>query len=126
MGVSGIFSLIAVIIVVSVVYVGYQQWLQHHKRLMIHRERMMALERGVALPPLDVEIQRKNWGIQRLLLLGGLAWISLGIGMFPFLHVMAIYHTRGEFGGVQWLAVPIVLIGLSHLIVYAVERSRDR
>jgi hypothetical protein len=122
----GIMTLIAVIIVVSVIYVGYQQWLQHHKRLMIHRERVAAIERGVTLPPLDVELQRKNLGVQRLLLLAGLSWISLGIGLFPFMHVMARYHTRGEFGGMQWLAVPLVLIGVSHLVVYAVERSHDR
>jgi hypothetical protein len=122
----GIMVLIAVIIVVAVVYVGYQQWLQHHRRLMIHRERVAAIERGVALPPLDVEIQRKSWGVQRLLLLAGLTWISIGVGLFPFLHVMAIYHQRGEFGAAQWLAVPVILIGVSHLVVYAVERSHDR
>jgi hypothetical protein len=122
----GVMTLIAVIIVMSVVYVGFQQYLQHHKRVMIHRERVAALERGVALPPVDMEIQRKNWNLQRFLLLAGLSWISLGVGVFPFLHVMAIYHTRGEFGGVQWLALPIVLIGFSHLVVYAVERKRDR
>ena len=122
----GIMTLVAVIIVVSVVYVGYQQWLQHHKRLLIHRERLAAIERGVALPPLDVELQRKSLGVQRLLLLAGLSWISLGIGLFLFMHVMARYHTRGEFGGMQWLSVPVILIGLSHLVVYAVERKHDR
>ena len=123
----GIFTLIAVIIVTSVAYVCYQQWLQHHKRLMIHRERITALERGVALPPADVELQRKNWNVQRLLLLGGLFWMSLGIGAFVFLQAMHIYHPQSrDFMGTQWIAVPIVLIGLSHIIVFAVERSRDR
>jgi hypothetical protein len=123
----GIFTLIAVIIVTSVAYVCYQQWLQHHKRLLIHRERIAALERGVALPPVDVELQRKNWNVQRLLLLGGLFWISLGIGAFVFLYAMHIYHPQShDFQGTQWIAVPIVLIGLSHLIVFAVERSKDR
>ena len=122
----GIMMLIAVIIVVAVVYVGYQQWLQHHRRLMIHRERVAAIERGVALPPLDIEIQRKNSGVQRLLLLAGLAWISAGVGAFPFMHIMAIYHRRGEFGAAQWLVLPVILIGVSHLIVYGVELKRDR
>lgn len=123
----GVFTLIAVIIVVSVVYVGYQQWLRHHRRLMIHRERVAALERGVALPPLDEEIQLKNWNVQRFLLLAGLSWISLGIGAFVFLQAMHVYHPHsGNFSGTQWIGVPIVLIGLSHLIVYGVERHRDR
>jgi hypothetical protein len=122
----GVMTLIAVIIVVSVAYVGYQQWLRHHRRLMIHRERIAALERGVPLPPVDQEIELKNWNVQRFLLLAGLSWISLGIGGFAFLHVMSLYHSRGEYGGVQWLALSVVLIGFSHLIVYAVESKRDR
>lgn len=123
----GVFTLIAVIIVTSVAYVCYQQWLQHHKRLMIHRERIAALERGVALPPVEMELQRKNWSVQRLLLLAGLSWLSLGVGGFVFLQAMHIYHPQShDFMGTQWIAVPVVLIGLSHLIVYAVERNRDR
>ena len=122
----GIMPLIAVIIVMSVFYVAFQQYLQYHKRVMIHRERVAALERGVPLPPVDLEIQRKSWNVQRFFLLAGLCWISLGIGGFAFLHVMSIYHTRGEFGGAQWLALPVILIGVSHLIVYAVELKRDR
>ena len=122
----GIMTFLAVVIVTSVAYVAYQQWLRHHRRMMIHQERAAAIAKGVELPALDGELERRSWGVQRLLLLAGLSWISLGLGAFPFLHVMAIHHSRGEFGGIQWLVVPVVLIGLSHLVVYAIERNRDR
>lgn len=122
----GVMAFLAVIIVTSVAYVAYQQWLRHHRRLLIHRERLAAIAKGVELPALDDELERRSWSVQRLLLLAGLSWISLGIGGFAFLHVMAIYHRRGDFGGAQWLALPVVLIGVSHLIVYVVELRRDR
>jgi hypothetical protein len=119
-------AFLAVIIVTSVAYVAYQQWLRHHRRLLLHQERLAAIAKGVELPALDDEQERRSWSVQRLLLLAGLSWISLGIGGFAFLHVMAIYHRRGDFGGAQWLALPVVLIGVSHLIVYVVELRRDR
>ena len=122
----GVMAFLAVIIVTSVAYVAYQQWLRHHRRLLLHQERLAAIAKGVELPALDDELERRSWSVQRLLLLAGLSWISLGIGGFAFLHVMAIYHRRGDFGGAQWLALPVVLIGVSHLIVYVVDLRRDR
>jgi hypothetical protein len=122
----GVMTFLSVIILISVAYVAYQQWLRHERRRLIHQERVAAIGKGVELPALDQELERRSWGVQRFLLLAGLSWISLGIGAFPFLHVMSIYHPRGDFGGVRWVVVPAILIGVSHLIVYAVERNRDR
>ena len=76
--------LMFVAILVSIAHI-FQLWTRHQRRLMIHRERLAAIEKGTELPPLEQEIQRGNWNVQRLLLLAGLVWISIGIAAFPLL-----------------------------------------
>jgi len=67
--------------------------------------------------------------VQRLLLLAGLVWLSLGISTFVVLS--AIFSANSPSAadlprGLQWIGLAPATIGLSHLIVYAVGRSRDR
>src|SRR5688572_32955592 len=64
-------------------FLGFGRWLRQQRRVMIHRERLAALEKGVELPqPVDREASRITFNIQRLLLLAGLIWISVGIGFY--------------------------------------------
>jgi len=134
-----------VIIFITVVVVGltaylFQLWVRHQRRLMIHRERLAALEKGVELPPLAEEIQRGSFNVQRLLLLAELCWISVGIALFMTLNDLAgsdLYLPIGVDGdGVQWFSVHVrsdyrplglapIGIGLSHIAVYFVGRRRD-
>ena len=118
----------------------FQLWARHHRRLMIHRERLAALEKGVELPPLAEEIQRGSSNVQRLLLLAGLCWLSVGVALFMTLNELAggeisvpigvdssgftwaSVHVRA---GVRPLALAPIGIGLSHIIVYFVGRRRD-
>ena len=60
---------VAVVIVAVIGYLAFRQWLQLSRRTMIHRERLAAIEKGVDLPPLEQEAQRRSWNIQRFLLL---------------------------------------------------------
>lgn len=87
----------------------------------------MAIEKGVELPPLEREVNRSSWNIQRILLLAGLVWISLGIGLFVgFVPFYQLTHGFQENipQGVRWIAVAPAAIGLSHIIVYLVGRKR--
>jgi hypothetical protein len=121
----GIMTFLAVIIVTAVAYVAYQQWLQHHRRIMIHREQLAAIEKGVQLPTIDREIERRSWNVQRLLLLAGLCWISLGVSALIFFSTMHMFYPRSrDFADGRFLALPVVLIGVSHLIVYRVGRNK--
>ena len=81
----GGFIIISLILAVAATYV-FQMWARHQRRLMIHRERLAAIEKGIELPPLEQEIQQRSWNVQRVVLLAGLVWISLGIGAFPLLR----------------------------------------
>ena len=50
----------AIVAVALIGFVAFRQWLAHQRRMMIHRERLLAIEKGVALPPLEQEIRRNN------------------------------------------------------------------
>jgi len=63
---------VAIVVVALIAFVGFRQWLQHNRRVMIHRERLAAIEKGVEIPSLDLEVHRSKWIVGRVLLLGGL------------------------------------------------------
>ena len=116
-----------IVVVALIAFVGFRQWLKHQRRAMIHRERLAAIEKGVEVPPLEQELSRSNWIVQRILLLSGLIWISLGIGTFVVLKAL-LSHPEGLpdlHQGLQWVGVAPVMIGLSHLIVYLVGRKKE-
>jgi hypothetical protein len=134
--------LLVLAIAIGALLVAYlfQLWARHHRRLMIHRERLAALEKGVDLPPLSEEIQRGSSNVQRLLLLAGLCWLSVGVALFLTLDELAggeIFLPIGVDGsGFTWASVhvhagfrPLALapigIGLSHIVVFFVGRRRD-
>lgn len=127
--------ILMVILVVTATHV-FQIWARHQRRLMIHRERLAAIEKGVELPPLEHEIHGRSWNVQRLLLLTGLAWISLGIAVFPMLYRLGgqsvlspwdPYGPRIEIpAGLEWIGVALIGIGLSHIVTYVVGRRRER
>ena len=117
---------IAIVIVAFIAFVGFRQWLQHQRKMMIHRERLAAIEKGVEPPPLEPEVRPSSWNIQRILLLAGLVWISLGV---PAFFTLAALSGKGVLGipeGMAFVAFAPIGIGLSHLIVYAVGRKNAR
>jgi len=119
----------AIVLVALIGFIGFQQWLRHSRRIMIHRERLAALEKGLELPPLEQEVQRGRWNVQRILLLSGLCWISLGFGAFMVLNALLAHPSdlvKDIPQGLQFIGVAPVGIGLSHLIVYVVEKKKER
>jgi hypothetical protein len=123
---------VTVFAVALVAYVAFRQWLRHQRRVMLHRERLVAVEKGTALPGVEHEAQRSNWNVERILLLAGLAWISVGVGAFVVLSALVHGAASGHSAaselppGIQWIGVAPVGIGLSHLVVYLVEKRRRR
>jgi len=131
--------IVAVVIVAGVFSAAFQQYLRQQRRQMIHRERLAALEKGIELPPVEQEIQRRSWNVQRILLLAGLIWLSLGIGLYLVLNGLVgqtfqVLWTNDRFGnplwvpvlvrdGMQYSGVALIGIGISHLVVYAMGRK---
>jgi hypothetical protein len=130
----GGFIIISLILAVAATYI-FQMWARHQRRLMIHRERLAAIEKGIELPPLEQEIQKRSWNVQRLLLLAGLVWISLGVAAFPLFMRIGGQAIRPPWDpyrpleipvGLEWLGVALVGIGISHLVTFVVGRRRER
>jgi hypothetical protein len=133
-------AVIVVAIVVLLVAYLFQLWARHQRRLMIHRERLAALEKGIELPPLVEEIQRGSFNVQRLLLLAGLCWVSVGVALFMTLDGLAggdlavpigvdgsgfTWATFHVHAGLRPLGLAPIGIGVSHIVVYFVGRRRD-
>jgi len=119
---------ITIIIVAAIVYLGFRHWLQLSRRTMIHRERLAAIEKGLDLPPVEQEIRRSSWDVQRYMLLAGLVWISLGVGAFVTLSALIAHPTpvtQEIPQGMQWIGVAPACIGVSHLIVYLIGKRRE-
>lgn len=116
----------AIIVVAVIALIGFKLWLQHRQRLLIHRERLTAIEKGIELPQLDQDLRRNNARVQRFLLLAGLIWISVGVGVFVFFTAVLAHPQQDPIPlGIQWSGVGPVLIGISHLIVYFANRNKE-
>jgi hypothetical protein len=119
----------AVALAAVLAFVGFGQWLRQQRRMMIHRERLAALEKGVELPPLEREVHLNTWNVQRLLLLAGLVWISIGVGfylVFSTMLRMPTEFTREVPPGIQYVGYGLIGIGISHLIAFAAGLVKDR
>lgn len=119
---------VALVFIALIGFAAFQQYLRHHRRIMIHRERLAAVEKGIDLPPLEQEVQRSSWNVQRILLFAGLCWISVGIGASLVLSSLLAYSSPAAAEipqGIQWIGVGPIGIGLSHLIVYATGRKHE-
>lgn len=131
----GGFIIISLILALAATYI-FQMWARHQRRLMIHRERLAAIEKGIELPPLEQEIQKRSWNVQRLLLLAGLIWISLGVAAYPLFVRLAGQLVVAPWDplsppfrlpfGLEWVGVALIGIGVSHIVTYAVGRRRER
>ena len=73
-------------------------------------------------------MQRTSWNVQRLLLLAGLVWISIGTGFYLVFSEM-LRHTT-EFTkdvppGIQYVGYGLIGVGVSHLIAFAAGFRKD-
>jgi hypothetical protein len=120
---------IAAVVIALIGFAAYREWLRHQRRTLIHRERITAIEKGVDIPPLEQEQRRSSWNVQRTLLLLGLIWLSVGIGVFVTLSVVIASPANARLEvpqGVQWIGLGLAAIGISHLVVYLVGRRKEQ
>ena len=118
----------AVMVVAAIACFCFFQWLRHQRRVLVHRERLAAVEKGITLPPLEQEVRRSSWNVQRIILLAGLTWISIGIGAFVTLSALLAFPSKVTEDiprGMQWIGLAPFCIGLSHVIVYLVGKGKE-
>jgi len=133
--VSGVIAMAVAALAVAVAYGGFQQWLHHQRRIMLHRERLAAIEKGLELPAADLEARRSGWIANRLLLFAGLVWVSLGAGAYLTLRALIgqppfrVLWGQDRWGnliwvdlavrdGMQWIGLAMAGIGIAHLVIY--------
>ena len=119
---------VALVIVAAIAYLGFREWLRHQRRALIHRERLVAVEKGVEVPPLDHEVRHRAWNVQRILLLAGLIWMSVGVAAYVTLSAVTAFPANARLEippGIQWIGLAPAAIGLSHLIVYLVGKKKE-
>jgi len=120
----------SIVIVAIIAYFAFRQWIQHHRRVLVHRERVAAIEKGIELPSLDVEVKRSSFNVQRMLLLSGLIWVSIGIAAYVVLSVILSFPTTDSTKdiprGMQLVGIAPIGIGIAHLITYWVGAKRER
>jgi len=110
-------------------FVGFGMWLRQQRRMMIHRERLAAIEKGLEpIRPVELEAGRITFNVQRLLLLAGLIWISVGIGFYMVFAAIVAHpnplSSEGVPYGIQYAGFGMIGVGLSHLIAYAAGRNK--
>ena len=118
----------AAVIIALIAYAGFRELLRHQRRALIHKERLAAIEKGVDLPPLDQEVKRRSFNVQRVLVLAGLIWLSLGLAAFVTLSAVLYSRANDKLEipqGIQWIALAPAGIGVSHLVAYLVGKKKE-
>lgn len=100
-------------------------WLDHQKKIHIfelhHKERLMAIERGMEVPPLPVEFFLERAKSETSLdgnLRWGLILLLLGLAIATALIL------NGDSNSAAWSLIPIA-IGLAQLIFYSIGRRQQ-
>ena len=111
-------------------FLGFGMWLRQQRRVMIHRERLAAIEKGLEpVQPVELEVSRITFNVQRILLLAGLVWISVGMGFYLVFNAIVNnpnpLSSEGVPYGIQYAGFGMIGIGVSHLIAYAVGRNKE-
>ena len=119
---------LAVPIVFAVIFafIGFRQYLRFQQRVLIHKERLIALEKGVDPPAWPVDPPREAIRVDGILLLSGLIWLALGIGgmIAAFAIVPQLTIPDKPPAAIALLGIPASLVGVAHLIVYRTYRKR--
>ncbi len=107
-----------VLIIALFAFVAFQQGLRHRRRVLLHKERLIALEKGLELPELETETEEEKRNRRRFLLLSGLRWLSVGITGAIVLRILALSalgKQDPEFvPEIAWIGLIPAGIGLSH------------
>lgn len=104
---------------IAIVYLDYRKRRTIYE--LHHRERLAAIDKGLELPPLPLELLGE--GGERAVkappnyLLRGLVWLAVGGGM---------YFAGGEVDPMDSLAFIPLLVGLAILVYYAIEGRKLR
>ena len=103
----------------GVIIVAIVMWVEHRKQVMRNRERMAAIEKGLALPDLSKSKDESPASRCRSSLYHGIRLLFIGLGL-----ALALYVTVSI--KVAIWGVFVAIIGLGHLVYwFFVERGES-
>ncbi len=134
---DGIRQILALLIPITAIVGGLSipilYILTHHKKRQQlleqnHKERMLALEKGIELPPLPTELlgrevfdspddHRCGWGEADKYLRSGITWLFVGLAL------AVVVWLKNEPDQAGWALVPIA-VGLAKLLFYRLAGKR--
>ena len=97
-----------------------------HRELQ-HRERMAAIEKGGALPPLEELVPKPAPPASRTLLLRGLVWLFVGIAIvvsFAGIAGMGPRHSDDPGPAIGLIGLIPIGVGLAYLVTWRSERAK--
>jgi hypothetical protein len=105
-----------VVFSIPIIWIVLNYRKRRHLMELYHRERMSAIERGMDLPPLPIELIDGRAKRRRSSLLPGLVWFFIGLAVFVGWLMTDFDDDLPVLGGL----IPLG-IGLAYLIYYGVE-----
>jgi hypothetical protein len=111
-----------------VVIVALKLWLDYKRKEMVHKERMTAMEKGLALPPPE-EKGGAPESKPHVHLKLGMWFLALGVALTAGLITHRIVHTGPVNGSVAfWVFLTVVWLGLggANLLIYRMLKPNGR
>jgi hypothetical protein len=119
----GIVCAVGLPLSIPIIYVALSYLKRRRLMELCHAERMAAIERGMEIPPLPIEVlgtPRKN----RSALLPGLIWLFVGLAL-----LLAGWREQegvlGAFGGAWLCGLVSTGVGIAYLIYYFAEGRKQ-
>ena len=106
----------AIVFSLPIVWIALNYRKRRHLMELYHKERMAAIERGMELPPLPLDLIDGRSRRRRSSLLPGLVWFFIGLAVFAGWLITDFDDDLPVIGGL----IPLG-IGLAYLIYYGVE-----
>ena len=120
-------KVIPLLLVLFVVVVGsLQQFLRYRRRVLLHKERLLAMEKGLDLPPDSVQATPLP---PEVCILRGLLWLFIGIAsMLCLIAISLMFQGHDRMVAMAWALTGIVpaAVGCAYLLYYRIESKLMR
>ncbi len=109
---------------IAVAYMYFKHVERRRRLELIHQERLVAMEKGIPLPELPLDLDRVPKATDpKDMLIHGIAWTALSAGA-----VLAFWLIPNwPFGSSMWpVALPLLFLGIGLILYYVLVSDRRR
>lgn len=108
---------------IAVAYMFFKHVERRRRLEIIHQERLVAMDKGIPLPELPLDVATVPAGPNpKAVLIHGIAWTALSAGA-----VVALWLIPNWPGSAIWpVALPLLFLGLGLILFYVLAADRRR